>query len=143
MNRTTLDFILETQEELNFPDGFAMTDWSGHQYCLYAPGEVFGQGKVCGWEEAVDFYQKHVSLTPAFDEFIGFYTEPVTHTNHNAVIVYDFQKSTVTVIDPETHDTVYFQDMVDLAKWKDIKDEAAGMDYDVTILMFGLKRRAR
>lgn len=46
MNRTTLDFILETQEELHFPDGYAMTDWSGHKYCLYQPNQEFGQGKV-------------------------------------------------------------------------------------------------
>ena len=71
------------------------------------------------------------------DEFIGFYVEPDTHTHHNAVVVYDFEKSAVTVIDPETHNLVFTQDMIDLALWKDIKDEAMSMGYDISILLFG------
>lgn len=55
-----LDLMIEENDGvLEFDDGFCLTDYSGGQYCLYAPGETFGSGKVCGFGEALDFYSTH------------------------------------------------------------------------------------
>lgn len=55
-----LDLLIEENDGvLEFDDGFALTDYSGGRYCMYAPGECFGEGEVCGFEKASDFYKIH------------------------------------------------------------------------------------
>lgn len=55
-----LDLMLEENDGvLEFADGYALTDYSGGRYCMYAPDEKFGEGTTCGFEKAVEFYNNH------------------------------------------------------------------------------------
>lgn len=61
MTREELFEIIDANDgELVFEDGYAMTDWSGGGFCLYLPDQQFGEGKTCGFEEALEFYKNHV-----------------------------------------------------------------------------------
>lgn len=52
-----LDLMLEENDGvLELSDGYCLTDYSGGRYCLYAPGEIYGEGKVCDFKEALAFY---------------------------------------------------------------------------------------
>lgn len=60
MTEEELDAILEENEyEILFPDGAGLTDWSGGRYCVYMPGQQFGEGHPCCFENARDFYLAH------------------------------------------------------------------------------------
>lgn len=60
MTEKELDLMIEENDgELNFDDGYALTDYSGGRYCMYAPGEEFGEGTICSFKEAVKFYNDH------------------------------------------------------------------------------------
>ena len=53
------EIIDENDGELVFEDGCAMTDWSGGRFCLYLQNQQFGEGKVCDFKEALEFYKNH------------------------------------------------------------------------------------
>lgn len=55
------EIIDENDGELVFDDGYAITDWSGGRFCLYNPDQQFGEGTVCGFEEALEFYRNHLN----------------------------------------------------------------------------------
>ena len=60
MTEKELDLMIEENDgELDFDDGYALTDYSAGRYCMYAPDQGFGAGTVCGFEEAVKFYNDH------------------------------------------------------------------------------------
>lgn len=60
MTREDLFSIIEEHNgELIFEDGYAMTDWSGARFCLYSPDQGFGEGHICGFTDALQFYQLH------------------------------------------------------------------------------------
>ena len=60
MTEKELDLIIEENDgELDFDDGYALTDYSGGRYCMYAPDQGFGAGTICGFEEALKFYNDH------------------------------------------------------------------------------------
>lgn len=60
MTRKELDLLLDENDgELDFEDGFALTDYSGGRYCMYVPSQVFGEGTICEFEEALKFYNTH------------------------------------------------------------------------------------
>lgn len=60
MTKKELDLMIEENDgELNFDDGYALTDYSGGRYCMYAPDEEFGEGTICSFKEAVKFYNDH------------------------------------------------------------------------------------
>lgn len=60
MTREDLFRIIEEHNgELIFEDGYAMTDWSGARFCLYNPDQGFGEGHICGFTDALQFYQLH------------------------------------------------------------------------------------
>lgn len=62
MTEEELDAILEEHDyEILFPDGAGLTDWSGGRYCVYMPGQQFGEGHICRFEDARDFYLAHVN----------------------------------------------------------------------------------
>lgn len=60
MPRKELDLLIEKNDgELDFEDGYALTDYSGGRYCMYAPDQGFGEGTICGFNEALKFYNAH------------------------------------------------------------------------------------
>lgn len=60
MTKKELDVILkQNDEELVFEDGYSISTWVGASYCLYTPDQHFGQGTVCDFKAAVQFYNEH------------------------------------------------------------------------------------
>lgn len=60
MTEKELDLMIEENDgELDFADGYALTDYSGGRYCIYAPDQELGEGTICGFEEALKFYNDH------------------------------------------------------------------------------------
>lgn len=61
MTRKEFDLLLDKNDgELDFEDGFVLTDYSGARYCMYAPDQGFGEGTICGFSEALKFYNTHI-----------------------------------------------------------------------------------
>lgn len=54
-----ISLIEENDGELVFSDGFVLTDWTGGQFCQYTPDQGFGEGTVCNYEAAEQFYFEH------------------------------------------------------------------------------------
>lgn len=54
-----LNLILENDNELDFNDGYAMTDWILGTFVLFTPDQTIDQATVCHFNTAIKFFNKH------------------------------------------------------------------------------------
>ena len=54
-----LNLIWDIDIELDFNDGYAMTDWRLGKFVLFTPAQTIDQGPVCDFNTAIKFFNKH------------------------------------------------------------------------------------